>query len=481
VTIDFIELEKAPAQVTFNSISGDKVQYNGNGSDLRGFIIANTGKTIYLPAKKYSIPEILVMPANTTLQGAGMWYTQLDFTADPNNISTCSNRGIDNSQNNVTIDGLYLTTINNVRYYEHDRNQTKSMGKALMGSWGKDSKVTNVWVQHFECGGWINGANGLYIAHCRFRDNYADGINLTMNSQNCIVEHCSFRNNGDDQMASWSRSSSGTVNNTFRYCTAENGWRAGGISFYGGTQNRAHHCVVIDQMENGLRADSHFSGTGFGQGFIEFSDISVYKGGTSKNAYGHFASGAIVLSTSDGSYNVKDISFKNIDLIDSKLDAININATEPRYIIDACFENINVNGTNVTGEGSGYAFKIESNVKGTVVYKNLTTTNVSGRPILNSASANNFTLTNSGDDDPCNIINSIEDLEIDGITVSSSDNNLTIQGAPVDKMISIYTLSGSMVGQKLVTQDVETFSHLKAGVYVVSIEGRQSRKVVVNN
>ncbi|NJK87304.1 MAG: right-handed parallel beta-helix repeat-containing protein, partial [Bacteroidales bacterium] len=113
-------------------------------------------------------------------------------------------------------------------------------------------------IEHFECGGWIENANSLNIQHCRFRNNYADGMNLSYGSKNSVVEHCSFRNNGDDDMASWSRSTGLCENNVYQYCISENNWRASGLGFFGGKQNKAHHIVISDAMEAGFRITCDF-------------------------------------------------------------------------------------------------------------------------------------------------------------------------------------------------------------------------------
>lgn len=209
--IDFVELEPIPNPVDYEDIAGEKVMYTGDGNDINSFIASNGGKTIFIPSGVYNVNDrIYINTANTTLQGAGMWHTEFFFTA-PLTDETYFRRGIESNMSNVRIDGLFLNTINNIRYY--NRQDSKQVGKGLNGSFGTGSTITNVWAEHFECGAWIHNANTLTFAHCRFRNNYADGVNLSGNSRNSVVEHCSFRNNGDDDMASWaSSSSSGTLN-----------------------------------------------------------------------------------------------------------------------------------------------------------------------------------------------------------------------------------------------------------------------------
>ena len=236
-TIDFVELEPVAPAVTFASITdANKIEYTSNDGDLRSFVQSNGGKTIYIPAGVYNVPnKININASNTKIIGAGMWYTQLHFTAN----SYPSSKGIESNSSNILIDGLYITTQSNVRYYDRDENRTA--GKGLEGCFGANSTIRNVWVMHFDNGAWIANftsntvvADNLHVINCRFRNNYADGINLAKGAKNSIVEHCSFRNNGDDDMASWSSDNQMCENNTFRYNTSENNWRAAAIGFFGG-------------------------------------------------------------------------------------------------------------------------------------------------------------------------------------------------------------------------------------------------------
>ena len=255
-----------------------------------------------------------------------MWYTEIYFTASSDERSTYSQRGIETNNSNIVVEGLFLNTVNNKRYYNNDDRY--QVGKGLMGSFGSNSVVRNVWAEHFECGGWIEGAINLKIQNCRFRNNYADGINLAYGCKNSTVAHCSFRNNGDDDMASWSRADRLCENNEFRYCTSENNWRASGLGFFGGKQNKAYNIVITDPMEAGFRVTCDFPGMPFSNdGFSEFYNISVYKGGVAGGTVGVGGDlwgnqqGALHINSSS-QYDLQNIRIYNIDLVDSKNDAV---------------------------------------------------------------------------------------------------------------------------------------------------------------
>ena len=364
-TIDFVELEPIPAKVEKPE---GAIEYTRDDGDLAAFVTRanNQGKTIYIPEGKYDIPVRLFISGNgTKLIGAGMWYTQLHFTALPNStISGPSNpnaynaRGIESGASNVEVRGFYITTVNDRRYATYT-NSSLQVGKGFNGSFGTNSKISDVWVTHFECGAWIEGANGLHISHSRFRSNYADGINLSRGCRNSIVEHCSFRNNGDDDMASWSRDNQATINNTFQYNTSENCWRAAAIGFFGGQQNKALNCVIIDPIECGIRVNNDFDAAPFSdQGYFEIRNISIYRAGNKPRANSSVPRGitgdlwgnrtaAIFINSASSRYDVRNIIFSDIDIYESKGDAIYVRSNN-REIIDVKLENITVDKISVS-------------------------------------------------------------------------------------------------------------------------------------
>ena len=357
-TIDFVELEPVPAPVSYESITDrDKVRYSVSDGTLDKFIADNGGKTIYIPSGKYDVTERIYMnEPNTKIIGAGMWYTEIYFSAPSDNAETYAKRGIQANQSNTVLDGLYITTANDRRYFILSNERNGQVGKGVMGSFGSNSLIKNVWIEHFECGGWIEGTANLTVRHCRFRNHYADGINLAGGSKNSVVEHCSFRNNGDDDMASWSNGRNACENNTYQYCTAENNWRASSVGFFGGKEHKALNIVVIDAMEAALRATTDFPGQAFSnEGMHLYDNISIYNCGAQTGPlgfYGDIISGKTVGAihiTSYSRYDLLNIKFSNIDIYNSRCDAIFIDAGNYKIIENLYLENININGAGRYG------------------------------------------------------------------------------------------------------------------------------------
>jgi len=477
-TIDFVELENV-SPITYESIDGQKVKYEGNGSDLQTFINNNSGKTIYLPAGKYIVPErIYFKYDNTKLQGAGIFYTEVFFSAPLDNTNYAK-RGFESSKSNIKVDGMYINGILNQRYYQ--RNSGKQPGKGFNASFGTNSTISNVLVQHFECGAWFDNANQLHISNSRFRNNYADGTNLASASKNCIVEFCSYRNNGDDDMAAWSNGGLGE-NITYQYNTSELCWRAAGIGFFGGKQHKAHHCLVIDPIEIGIRIDASFGGYAFSNdGFIEIFENSVYKGGTDKNVWGNHYEGAIYVTLTSAQYDIPNISFKNIDIINSKENAISINNyNSSTKNLRLCFENININGVNQNNTGNKNGLYISSDVRGTIFVKNFTFSNVTGQNIKNDAPTSKLTFKET-QDDPCNFtgyytitVNASKSAAgtVTGSGFYKENSNVTITATPKTGYTFDMWDDGNKSSSRniVVTQDSTFIANFKAILYTLTAE-----------
>lgn len=483
-TIDFVELENVPDAVAYESITdADKVMYDSS-VDLSVFVRNNGGKTIYIPAGKHNVANrIYINEDNTKIIGAGMWYTELYFDASSDHISTYRNRGIESECSNVLVEGLYINTINNKRYF--DNNDAYQVGKGFMGGFGFNSVIRNVWVEHFECGAWLadykkEGAEHLLVEHCRFRNNYADGLNLCSGMKNAVVQFCSFRNNGDDDMASWSVNDM-CENNTFRYNVAENNWRASSLGFFGGKQNRAHHCVVIDPMEAGIRATCDFIGTGFStDGYCSFSNISIYGAGVASGTPGIGGDlwgnnqGAVQLYSTQ-QYDLNNFKVCNIDIYDSKNDAILIASYQKKFN-DLILYNINVEGT---GRWGIYYYQPE----GTVRHCSLSFNDLGADRIFNfTPDPNQYFFT-----EDCDIDCAIDDdvvsavhLPEDDLRCYSADNTIVLTGL-YHSSISVFDISGRKVHQTGIVSNDTVIDGVERGLYFVCITNQNKVfKVCVN-
>ena len=327
--IDFIELEQAPAPVAQgeNSISiVDKGASANDDSDDTAALLAAveeakaSGKSVYIPEGRFNFDKQVNIEAdNLKISGAGVWHTQLHFTSDKR-----YGGGIvfGHNSNGIELSNLYMDSNLTSRYNED------AQYKAISGTLGKDSKIHDIWVQHFEVGMWIGDydqtgnmkyTDGLVIENARIRNNLADGINFAQGTKNSTVKNSNIRGNGDDGLAIWSSISDGTnaaaeENNKFLNNTIESGWRAAGIGIFGGKGHEISGNLIKDVFAGaGIRVNTVFAGHNFdlNDSGIKIHDNTILRSGTTNDLY-KLHRGAIDFQ------QVRGI-IKNVDVYDNKL------------------------------------------------------------------------------------------------------------------------------------------------------------------
>ena len=327
--IDFIELEQAPAPVAQgeNSISiVDKGASANDDSDDTAALLAAveeakaSGKSVYIPEGRFNFDKQVNIEAdNLKISGAGVWHTQLHFTSDKR-----YGGGIvfGHNSNGIELSNLYMDSNLTSRYNED------AQYKAISGTLGKDSKIHDIWVQHFEVGMWIGDydqmgnmkyTDGLVIENARIRNNLADGINFAQGTKNSTVKNSNIRGNGDDGLAIWSSISDGTnaaaeENNKFLNNTIESGWRAAGIGIFGGKGHEISGNLIKDVFAGaGIRVNTVFAGHNFdlNDSGIKIHDNTILRSGTTNDLY-NLHRGTIDFQQVSG-------TIKNVDIYDNKL------------------------------------------------------------------------------------------------------------------------------------------------------------------
>lgn len=389
--VDFVEVEPVPSAIAQPAGSLSVTSYgavaNDGADDLTAFnscvsAAASQGKTVYIPAGTFNLGGMWTITAqNITVTGAGMWYTNLQFTS-PN----ASSGGISfRITGTIDFSNVYINSSLRSRYGQN------AIYKCFMDNFGTNSKVHDFWEEHFECGFWVGdyahtpaiAADNLLIENGRVRNNLADGVNFCQGTKNSTVRNCSVRNNGDDGLAMWPDSTMNApmeVNNSFLYNTIENNWRAAGIAIFGGSGHKAQFNYIKDCfMGSGIRLNTVFPGYHFENNTgIIFSDTTIVNSGTSKDCYSG-ERGAIDLEASITS--IKNITFENIDIVNSQRDAIQFGYSGG--FSNIVFKNININGTGkdaiTTSRFSaahlGEAIFTYTN-NGAATFTNLTTSNI---------------------------------------------------------------------------------------------------------
>ena len=194
---------------------------------------------------------------------------------------------------------FYMSSALTSRYGE------KAQYKGFAGSAGANTRVANVWVEHFECGFWMGDyvdasqmtyTDGMVIENARIRNNFADGVNFAQGTANSTVRNSSVRGNGDDGLASWSSIDASTNSqarvaeaNSFVDNTIELGWRASGIGIFGGKSHLIRDNLLINNFSGaGIRLNTVFDGHNFDlntDGGITIAHNKLVRSGTTNDFY----------------------------------------------------------------------------------------------------------------------------------------------------------------------------------------------------
>jgi hypothetical protein len=472
--IDFVEMELVQSAI---SAPTNAAIYTGNGSNLQAFINTHGGQTIFLPTGVYNVPTELYFGINNTfLKGAGIWFTEIHFSS----ILQTNMGGLRADASGISFSDFYLTTSNASRSNAY---------KGINGVYTATSTIRNIWVEHFECGAWIaqyntNGptiADGFLISNCRFRNNFADGINLCKGTSNSIVEHCNFRNNGDDDQAIWCANGLECINNTFRFNTSENCWRASGLAIYGGKNNKAYNLLIRDNLEAGIRISNTFAGVGFNTtGLHEIHDITIQNCGTFNALFRDNVGAIDIICGNEAGTLVQNVKLSNIIITDSKSDAINIQKQTGGSISNLIFDNIVINGTgkeypfnnlNNSNTKRGYFVNLNSYPIGNAKYCNMNYFNRGGNALTdeNTAFLGTFSWTQTVICLPLNT----ESQKIDNIQLfpnpSTSVLNIKLNTNKIISKLIVLDIYGKTIiiqNQNIRSINVEKF---EKGIYLLEV------------
>jgi uncharacterized protein YjdB len=419
--VDFIELEPLPAAIVQPSGSLSVTSYGAvpddNNDDFAAFnaclsAAQSQGKSVYIPAGKFLLSDKwTVNVTNMKIQGAGIWYTTIYFSTPKQFYG-----GFYARSSGVEISDMSINTANNQRLKYNESNPRVAgdpymIYKCFEGTYGSNSRIHDVWEEHFECGFWIAGydppypvdiTQNLVISNCRIRNNYADGVNFCQGTSNSTVMNCSVRNNGDDGMAVWPNNANGVnqpcINNSFHNNTVENQWRAGGTALFGGYGHQVHHNVYKDGIaSSAIRATNDFSGFTFDntQAPIHIYENTITNFGTSRDLFDQ-KRGAIEFYANQGIFN---FVWDNNNINNSQRHAIQMYGVN---IYNMTFNNTVINGTGLDGTpdnpaGNEYGgFGIWSAASSqTATFNKLTVTNAKNGAYDNINSGFKLIITNS--------------------------------------------------------------------------------------
>lgn len=201
-----------------------------------------SSKKVWIPAGVYQISGDILLPSDICIQGAGMWYT--NFVGDSANYP--------NPQRRVRFKGagdhIYLSDFSITGKLDYRSDEEENDG--IVGSFGTNSTIRRLWIEHTKVGMWLDNSSHLTIEGCRLRNTIADGINLWVGVTSTVIENCSARGTGDDCFAIWPMASAAQKyqpgHNLIKDCTAQLPFLANGIAIYGGNSNQVRDCLLKD-------------------------------------------------------------------------------------------------------------------------------------------------------------------------------------------------------------------------------------------
>jgi len=365
--IDLVDLEyvapslKAPA----NSLSvTDK---NFKGSDFtddyteafRNCIAkaAETGKTVWIPAGTFKITGDIVLPSNITVQGAGMWYTQL---VGDEILYSNVNRRVRLKGNGSNIHIADFAIIGKLNY-----RSDKEANDGIVGSYGINSTISRIWIEHTKVGMWIENSKNLHISGCRMRNTNADGINFCVGMAESTIQNCTARGTGDDCFAIWPTTFLKQVfspgHNLIVHCTAQLPFLANGAAIYGGESNKIKSCSFVDISQGSAilisttfpteskdkSINNNFSGTTV----IEDCDVKTSGG------FDHEWDWRAAVEICVDKRGISGLEITNLNIVNSLSDALNVIAKNENdkvgFLSKTILQNVNISnfGLGVKGHG----------------------------------------------------------------------------------------------------------------------------------
>jgi hypothetical protein len=314
---------------------------------------ASKGETVWLPPGTYDDASTALSAHGVRVQGAGMWRSTLQGASA---YFTCTGGAC--ALSDLALSGDVVL-----------RNDASSV-HALAGTFGPGSSLQNLWIEHFTTGPWIgqSGAapsQGLAVDGCRFRDLFADGINLNEGTSATTVSQCHARNTGDDAFASWSNGSGPNTGNTFQFDTAQVPWRANCFAIYGGANSTVEDSVCADVVTYpGVFVSQEFDSSPFTGMTTVARDTLLRAGGA---MYG-VAWGALTVDGNDTASPIEGVAVEHVDIESASFSGI--------YLLGA---NDSIQGltlSDVTVEAPGtYGIDLDPTAKGSLTATGVVVTN----------------------------------------------------------------------------------------------------------
>ena len=395
-TGDWLSVKNPPYNAVGNGVTDDSAAIDNCIKDA-----ITQHKKVWIPAGNYLVTQDITstIPGDlglhdVTIQGAGMWYTNL--VGDPNLYTDQYRRvRVIGGGSNVHLADFAIQGKLNYRSDPEEND-------GLFGSYGTGSTIERIWVEHTKVGCWPSNSDGLVISDCRMRDLIADGYNLNVGMRNTLVYNCTARGTGDDSFAIWPTTPEITQAipatqvyspgyNTIDHCTAELNFVASGGAIYGAPGNKITNCLFRDiSVGCGVLISGLFGeGTNYFSGTTTVADCDLIRtGGYDSNTPGWWA-GLRLAMNSAGITNagLSGLTVSNVNIEDSLAYGVAIEASQP--LDNAILKNVHIGNFGLAQPGF-HAVWANPQAVGSMTLKNST---ISEKP-KNESSTFQFDLDN---------------------------------------------------------------------------------------
>src|SRR5260370_10912604 len=355
---DWLSVKNAPYNAAGDGVTDDSAAIDNCIKDA-----ITQHKKVWIPAGNYLVtPDITsTIPGDlglhdVTIQGAGMWYTNL--VGDPNLYTDQSRRvRVIGGRRNVH---LAEFAIQGKLNYRSDPEENDG----IFGGYGTGSTIERIWVEHTKVGCWPSNSDGLVIRECRMRDLIADGYNLNVGIRNTLIQNCPARGTGDDSFAIWPTTPQITQAipptqvyspgyNTIDHCTGELNFVASGGAIYGAPGNKITNCLFRDiSVGCGVLISGLFGeGTNYFSGTTTVANCDLIRtGGYDSNTPGWWA-GLRLAMNSAGITNagLPGLTVSNVNIEDSLAYGVAIEASQP--LDNAILNNVHIGNFGLAQPG----------------------------------------------------------------------------------------------------------------------------------
>jgi hypothetical protein len=381
--VDLVDLENVAPPLTrpVNSLSVADTTFkrSNTGDDFtEAFrkciaMAVQTGKTVWLPAGTFKITGDIILPANLTVHGAGMWYTQL--VGDEALYSNADKRvRLKGNGGNIHLSDFAI--VGKLTY-----RSDKEANDGIVGSYGTNSTISNIWIEHTKVGMWIENSQNLKITGCRMRNTMADGINFCVGMAGSTIENCTARGTGDDCFAIWPttflKQEFSPGHNLIIHCTGQLPFLANGAAIYGGDSNTVKACSFTDISQgSAILVSTTFPTENKDKGINNnFSGTTVIEDCDIKNSGGfdHEWDWRAAVEICVDKRSITGLEINNLNIINSLSNGVSVvaknEADKVGVLSAAMLRNIKISRIGL-GASDKYDLFISSGAHGSLTIKN---------------------------------------------------------------------------------------------------------------